>query len=65
MPLILIVLASGLVYLGIDGAHRLNHGNNAIGLTEIIIAVAAGLFLYIGEFHPRLLGSRRTSRREE
>jgi hypothetical protein len=47
-----------LFYLGVDGTHRLNQGHTAVGLTEIIIAVAVGLFIYIAEFQPQMLGRR-------
>ena len=65
MPLVIIVLVVGLFYLGIDGAHRLDTPHAGIGLTEIIIAVVAGLILYFGEFHPQLFRKRRTPPKAE
>ena len=56
MPGIVIMFVIGLFYLATDGSHRLNRGNNVVGLTEIIIAVLVGFFLYVAEFQPQMFG---------
>jgi hypothetical protein len=56
MPGVVVIFAIAMFALGTDGVHRLNRGGTTAGLTELIIAVAVSLFLYIAEFQPQMLG---------